>query len=113
MQTNSHMGLVMYLAEHNGSVVEALNIGASEGANFEAAQTAKRILMEKGSKVEKRGGQRSVIHPSVSQKQWRRENGLDVSLEDGIVSSGMCTLKSVIENREHNRFSEESRRLCR
>ncbi|PWA93213.1 Armadillo-like helical [Artemisia annua] len=126
MQTNSHMGLVMSLAEHKGSVVEAyarlliwsgikiLNIGASEGnsqkrlvaiqmvnflmkcldykcilseldykcilseldieemkkceddqmafvkgATFEATQTAKRILMEKGSKVEKRSGQRS------------------------------------------------------
>ncbi|GJS84723.1 protein SINE1 isoform X2 [Tanacetum coccineum] len=122
MQTNSHMGLVMSLAEHNSSIVEAyarlliwsgikiLNIGASEGnsqkrlvaiqmvnflmkcldykcilseldfvieemkkceddqmafvkgAAFEATQTAKRILMEKGSKVEQRSGQR-MIHP--------------------------------------------------
>lgn len=197
MQTNSHMGLVMSLAEHNGSVVEAyarlliwsgikiLNIGAAEGnsqkrlvaiqmvnflmkcldykcilseldfvieemkkceddqmafvkgAAFEATQTAKRILMEKGSKVEKRSGQRSdspvsqtmgsfsgystVINSpfsdsmlsevnsnrSVSRKQWRRENGLDISLKDGIFSSGMCTPKSVIENCEHNGFSED------
>ncbi|PWA83275.1 Armadillo-like helical [Artemisia annua] len=197
MQTNSHMGLVMSLAEHNGSVVEAyarlliwsgikiLNIGASEGnsqkrlvaiqmvnflmkcldykcilseldfvieemkkceddqmafvkgAAFEATQTAKRILMEKGSKVEKRSGQRSdspvsqtmgsfsgystVINSpfsdnmlsevnsnrSVSRRQWRRENGLDISLKDGIFSSGMCTPKSVIENCEHNGFSED------
>ncbi|GKB19030.1 protein SINE1 isoform X2, partial [Tanacetum coccineum] len=197
MQTNSHMGLVMSLAEHNSSIVEAyarlliwsgikiLNIGASEGnsqkrlvaiqmvnflmkcldykcilseldfvieemkkceddqmafvkgAAFEATQTAKRILMEKGSKVVQRSGQRSdspisqtmgsfsgcstVINSpisdsilsgvnsnrSVSRKQWRFENGLDISLKDGIFSSGMCTPKSVIENCEHNGFSED------
>lgn len=118
MQTNSHMGLVMSLAEHNGLVVEAyarlliwsgimiLNTGASEGnsqkrleaiqminflmkcldykcilselnfvieemekcqsdqmayvkgAAFEATQTAKRILTEKGSKDHQRSGKR-------------------------------------------------------
>ncbi|KVI08411.1 protein SINE1-like [Cynara cardunculus var. scolymus] len=203
MQTNSHMGLVMSLAEHNGLVVEAyarlliwsgvtiMNTGASEGnsqkrleaiqminflmrcldykcimselsfvieemekcqtdqmayvkgAAFEASETAKRILTEKGSKYEHRnskrvdedrysftgspesqtmgsfGGCTSMNDSpfsinfldsgrSVNRRHWRNGNGVvDVSLKDGLFSGGMSTPRSVIENSEHNGFSED------
>lgn len=116
-----------------------------KGAAFEATQTAKLILLEKGSKYEKsgkRGGDRSpnIVSPesqtmgsfsgytnitntpfsvsvlsqeanserSVNRKLWRYENGgVDVSLKDGLFSGGHSTPRSVIENSEHNGFSED------
>ncbi|KAL4578254.1 hypothetical protein LXL04_014374 [Taraxacum kok-saghyz] len=183
MQThNSHMGLVMALAKHNGLVVEAyarlliwsgimiLNTGASEGnsqkrlvaiqminylmkcldykcimselnfvieemekcegdqmafvkgAAFEAIETAKRILTEKGSKFRERsgtpspesqtmssfGGYSSMVDSpisvvdsgrSVTRKLWRYDNvGVDVSLKDGFSLGEISTPSSVNEN---------------
>nr|XP_043634693.1 protein SINE1-like [Erigeron canadensis] len=118
-----------------------------KGAAFEATQTAKRILIEKGSKYERKNGKRDdgdqsplsvsaesqsmgsfggytpmTSSPfsvscvtqevdsgrSVNRKLWRYENGrMDVSLKDGLFSGGTRTPRSVIENSEHNGFSED------
>lgn len=120
-----------------------------KGAAFEATQTAKRILTEKGSKYEKRSGKKGdgdrsysslTASPesqtmgslsgypsmnsspfsvsclsqdvdsgrSVNRKLWRYENGgVDVSLKDGIFSSWISTPRSVVENSEHNGFSDD------
>nr|GEU90708.1 thioredoxin domain-containing protein 9 homolog [Tanacetum cinerariifolium] len=81
-----------------------------KGAAFEATQTAKRILMEKGSKVEKRSGQRSDSPVSQTMGSFSGNGGVkwvNVSLKDGIFLSGICTQKSVIEDCEPNRFSED------
>ncbi|KAF5823317.1 putative armadillo-like helical protein [Helianthus annuus] len=186
MQANSHIGLVMALAKHNGSDVEGyarllvragvgiLNMGLTEGnsqkrlsaiqmvnflmrsldykcimselhyvieefqkcqsdqmayvkgAAFEAIQTAKRILTEKGSKREHRsvsprsqtiesfGEYSSSISyspiltnfasrdsdpdsRSINRKLWRN---VDVSLKDGLFSGDMGTPRSVIDSSE-------------
>ncbi|XP_023752491.1 protein SINE1 [Lactuca sativa] len=185
---NSHMGLVMALAKHNGLIVEAyarlliqsgigiLNMGVKEGnsqkrlsaiqmvnflmrsldykcvmselpfvieemekrqndqmayvkgAAFEAIQTAKRILIQKGSKQNQSPPQSQIMDSfgdynsisyspfsisfascdvdsdrSVNRKLW---SNVDVSLKDGLFSSGMSTPRSVIENSENSELSE-------
>lgn len=91
-----------------------------KGAAFEAIETAKRILIEKGSKFKQSGndssgspesqvmgsfgGYNSMVdspvsvvdsEKSVNRKLWRYENGgVDVSLKDGLFS---CE-ESVVEN---------------
>ncbi|KAI3738567.1 hypothetical protein L2E82_28604 [Cichorium intybus] len=185
---NSHMGLVMALAKHNGLIVEAyarllirsgigiLNIGVEEGnsqkrlsaiqmvnflmrsldykcvmtelpfvieemekrqndqmayvkgAAFEAIQTAKRILIQKGSKqhhsppqsqiMDSFGDYNSISYSpfsisfascdvdsdrSVNRKLW---SNVDISLKDGLFSSEMSTPRSVIENSENSELSE-------
>ncbi|KAL7615483.1 hypothetical protein Lser_V15G02321 [Lactuca serriola] len=185
---NSHMGLVMALAKHNGLIVEAyarlliqsgigiLNMGVKEGnsqkrlsaiqmvnflmrsldykcvmselpfvieemekrqndqmayvkgAAFEAIQTAKRILIQKGSKQNQSPPQSQIMDSfgdynsisyspfsisfascdvdsdrSVNRKLW---SNVDVSLKDGLFLSGMSTPRSVIENSENSELSE-------
>ncbi|KAL8204803.1 hypothetical protein R6Q57_010426 [Mikania cordata] len=186
MQANSHIGLVMALAKHNGSDVEdyarllvragvgILNMGVTDGnsqkrlsaiqmvhfltrtldykcmiselplvieefqkcqtdqmayvkgAAFEAIQTAKRILIEKGSKHERRSasprsqtvnsfseyGSSISYSPlsvsfasrdedsntrSINRKLW---SNVDVSLKDGLFSGEMSTPRSVIDSSE-------------
>ncbi|KAK9058675.1 hypothetical protein SSX86_023517 [Deinandra increscens subsp. villosa] len=184
MQANSHIGLVMALAKHNGSDVEdyarlliragvgILSMGVTEGnsqkrlsaiqmvnflmrsldykcmiselpfvieefqkcqtdqmayvkgAAFEAIQTARRILSEKGSKHERRsvsprtqteesyeeyGSSISYSPFSVSFASRDRDSdsrifnrklwsNVDVSLKDGLFSGEMSTPRSVIDS---------------